>query len=90
MAHDDPEAQLWWEVETRWLMSMPEQQRRAFTLPTWTVEDGFLAGLEHPVVRRRKTIAVMLAILHGRVWDEHTTHQFLESQVGKPRLSPRG
>lgn len=90
VVYDDPEAQLRWEVETRWLMSMPEQQRRAFTLPPWTAGPGFLAGLEHPVVPRRKTIAVMLAVLRGRVWDEYTTHQFLESKAGKPRLSPTG
>lgn len=90
VVYDDPEAQLRWEVETRWLMSMPEQQRRAFTLYPWAIGPGLLTGLQQPVVPRRKTIEVMLTILRGRGWEDCTTHQFLESKAGKPRLSPAG
>lgn len=84
------EAQLRWEVETIWLTTTPETERVSCPLLPWTVSPAVFEGLAHPVVPRRKTIEVMLAVLTSRVWDACTSHQFRESEGGKARTSPTG
>lgn len=87
----DAEQQLRWEVDQVWLTGIPEPQRHERPIATsWSVGPAFLAGLDDPVVPRRKVLGVVMAILRGDGWTEYTTHQFLESKAGKPRTSPTG
>lgn len=84
---DDPEVQLRKEIAWYWLAG-PDQQLSG--LPDFTVGTDLLAGLQHPVVPRRRTLEVMVRLMRKGPSIQRKSHHFLEGKAGKPRLSAEG
>lgn len=70
VVYADPERQFCWEVEQRWLTTVPETEREERPLAGYRLGRDWLASLEAiELVDRSKILDVVVEVLTGRVVD---------------------
>lgn len=71
---DDREAQFRYEVEQRWLMTYPPEDRRRYPLRDYVFAPGFLDSLDAQIVPTCKTVDVCVEVVTQRVWESKKCH----------------